>query len=176
MSELLGIVPGEGHCRTAEMTAGSEALLGIPKVDVALSSFSSWLVSSAIDADVNRSNKSWAVPDATEWQVLFIGINYTSTADAGDRLLQVQVERAGVVHCILGTAGVVQPASKVYTYTFASGLADLAAIRDTTKMFTPIPPTSILRAGDTLRIWDCKAIAAVADDMTVTIQYGARSV
>ena len=176
MAQLEGYIAGEAHPRTVEMTAGSEARLGIAKVDVAASSFSSWLVTSTIDAAANDSDKSWLVPASTEWQVLFIGVSYVSTADAGDRVLQVQVERGGVVYCILATAGVVQPASKTYSYTFASGLADLVAIRDTVKMFTPIPPTTILRAGDTLRVWDCKAIQAAADAMVVTIQTGQRSV
>jgi hypothetical protein len=175
MAELLGRVAGESAPRSVEMTPGTNGF-GQIKVDVASSSFSSWVVTSAIDLTANSSNKTWVVPASTEWQILAIGVSYVSSADAGDRLLQVQVERSGVVYFILATAGVVQAASKTWTYTFAPSLADLTAFRDTTKLFTPLPPTTILQAGDTLRVWDCKAIAAAADDCVITIQLGTRTV
>lgn len=176
MAQLEGLLATETQPRAAEMSAGTIGTLGRVQVDVAASTFSSWLVTSVIDATANDSDKSWPVPASTEWQILWIGVTLDSTADAGNRLMQVQVERGGVLYGILATASTVQPASKVWTYTFAPGLADLTSFRDTTKMFTPIPPTTILRSGDTLRVWDCKAIAAAGDDMTITIQYGVRSV
>jgi len=136
-----------------------------------------WRVSLLSDEAADDSDKSFTVPASTEYQILWIWVEYTSTATAGNRQLVIEVqESAPDVIGQLARAGAVQAASLTRYYQFGPGLADLVGFRDTNYLTTPIPPTTILRAGDILRIYDNKAIAAAADDMIVQIQIASRAV
>jgi len=136
-----------------------------------------WRVSLLSDETADDSDKSFTVPADTEYQILWIWVEYTSTAAAGNRQLEIQVQDAVAdVIAHLARAGAVQAASLTRYYQFGPGLADLGAFRDTDYLTTPIPPTSILQAGDILRIWDNNAVAAAADDMICQIQIASRTV
>ena len=136
-----------------------------------------WRVSLQADETADDSDKTFTVPASTEWQILWIWVEYTSTAAAGDRQLEIQVQDAAAdVIANLARAGVVQAASLTRYYQFGPGLADLGAFRDTDYLTTPIPPTTILQAGDILRIYDNNAVAAAADDMICQVKIASRTV
>ena len=141
-----------------------------------------WLVTNVSSLTVDSSNKVMlTVPAGQEYQILAIRVNFTTTATAGDRRLAVRVEHpAATITATWARAGVTQAASLTYEYLFAPGVADLTAVRVTGAaspyVSTPIPVTSILYAGDVLRVLDNQAVAAAADDMLVYVQYAYHTV
>lgn len=139
---------------------------------------SDWTVTNAMSVTNDNSNKTWTVPAGQEWQILWIQVLMVTSATAGTRQMEVRVDRSAVMTPIgrLATAGITQAASTTRRYMFAPGLADLTAVRDTDKVYTPIPVTTILQAGDILRVWDNGARDPAADDMWVTVQYAYREV
>ena len=136
-----------------------------------------WRVTLQSDVDLNDSDKNFVTPAATEQQIFWIWVEFTSTATAGDRQLVIEVQETGAD--VIGhwaRAAIVQTASLTRNYLFAPAMADLSAWRDTDYLTTPIPPPAFLQAGDILRIYDNNAVDAAADDMIIHIQYGARAV
>lgn len=134
-----------------------------------------WTVATISSTAINDSDKTFAVPANFTRHILGIWVEFTSTAAVGDRQLVIEVQIAGPdVTAQWARAGAVQAASLTRYYEFAPGLADLTAFRDTDYLTTPIPVTSILKAGDVLRVYDNNAVAAAADDMIVHIQYADR--
>jgi hypothetical protein len=112
-----------------------------------------WRVSLQSDETADDSNKIFTVPADTEWRVLWVWVEYISTATQGDRQLEIHVQDvAGDVIAQLARAGAVQAGGLTRYYQFAPGNADLTAFRDTDYLTTPIPTTTILQAGDILRI------------------------
>lgn len=141
---------------------------------------SEWLIDNILDISADDIDKSWDVPDGQEWQILWIEIRLATTATAGDRELEVLVERPGAAMAPTGhwaTAGTTQAASLVRYYIFAPGLADLTDFRgtDTDRLTTPLPVTDILQGGDRLRVREYTGTDA-SDDMNVFIQYAWREV
>jgi hypothetical protein len=137
-----------------------------------------WLVTSVMDVVANDQDKSWDVPAGQEWQILWVHVRLTTTGTAGDRQLEIRIERPGAAMDPIGiwaAAGAVQAASLTREYIFAPGLADLTDFRDTDKLTTPIPVTDILRAGDRLRVRENSGTDA-NDDMNVWVQYAWREV
>jgi hypothetical protein len=138
----------------------------------------SWRVSQLSDVTANDSDKSFTVPANTEYQILGIYVELTTTATAGNRELNVQVQTgAGVVTERLGRASVLQTASLTRYYLFGPGVADMLAFRGSPTadlLTTPIPVTSLLLAAQVLRVWDKNAIDPAADDMNVYVQIASR--
>lgn len=128
------------------------------------------------DTGLNDSDKNFTVPAGYVYQVLWIWVELTSDATAGNRQMSVQLfsslgQRIGEVR-----AGVVQAASLTRYYMFAASLADLLAFRDTNYLMTPFPPTILLPANYTIRILDENAIAAGTDDMVVRVMVARKAV
>ncbi len=136
-----------------------------------------WQVYTTPQEVVDDSSKDFTVPAATEWQVLWVWVELTTTAVVGNRQLIIQVlDAAGDVLATLARAGAVQAASLTRYYLFAPAEPDMLAFRDTDYLTCPIPPTSFLSRGQTLRVMDSKAIDATHDDMVIQFQYAARAV
>jgi hypothetical protein len=136
----------------------------------------SWRVRTISDTGADDSNKEFTVPADQEWQVLWVYVQYTSTATVGNRQLTLRALSDGGTTWMQLKAGIVQAASLARYYTFAPSLADLTAFRDTSFLMTPMMPTLFLSAGQRLQVLDSAAIAAAADDMLVYIQVAWRSV
>lgn len=133
-----------------------------------------WVLDTIVDIADDDSNKEWDVPAGEMWQILWVYVQYTSTAGAGNRQLAIDIEHPGAalgVIAPMARAGATQAASLTYHYFAAPGSADLTALRDTTYLPIGFIVTPMLTGGDRLRIWDNKAIAAAADDMHVAIRY-----
>lgn len=128
------------------------------------------------DETANDSDKTFTVPADTEWQILWIWVEFTSTGTAGARQLVVQLQDSG--SDVIGEVrvGTTQAASLTYNYMIASSLADLTALRDTDWLMTPFPPTTVLEAGDKIRIYDNNAVDAAADDMVIQMGIATRGV
>lgn len=141
---------------------------------------SDWQVTNLMDITANDSDKSWVVPAAEEWQIMWVEVHLTTTATAGVRQLEMQMNRPGAAmpgpEGTWARAGSTQDPSTTHYYIFAPGLADLTAWRDTDFLTTPIPVTSLLRGGDELRVFDNNAVDPAADDMEIWVQYAKRTV
>ena len=107
---------------------------------------------------------------------MWIWVELTTTATAGDRQIVVQLQDAA--NDVIGEwrAGAVQAASLTRNYIFAPANADLTAFRDTDWIMTPFPPTIILPAGFQVRVYDNNAVDAAADDMVVQLMVARRIV
>jgi hypothetical protein len=136
-----------------------------------------WRVSLIADELDNDSDKTFTVPALTEYQILWIWVELTTTATVGNRQMVIQVQdSASDVISTWALASVVQAASIARNYLFAPGVADQLGFRDTSFLTTPIPVTSFLQAGDIIRVYDNKAIDAAADDMIVQMKIASRLV
>jgi len=113
------------------------------------------------------------VPAGYEYQMLWVWVEYTSDANAGNR--QVEVSLLDATNDEIGSvlAGAVQAASLTRFYMFAPALADLGAFRDAAYLMTPFPPTVFLTVGQSVRVFDNNAISA-ADTMVIHAQIARR--
>jgi len=135
----------------------------------------SWRADLQSDETADDSDKTFTVPASTEWQILWIWVELTTTATVGDRQIVIEIQDSGADVIGQVRAGAVQAASLTRYYMFGSALADLVVFRDTDYLMTPLPPI-VLEAGDIVRIYDNNAVAAAADDMIVQMQIAARTV
>lgn len=131
-----------------------------------------WQISTTEDITSNDSDKIFTVPANTEWQLLWIWVEYTSSATSGSRLLEIQLQSSGSNVIAQWQTGVTQNENLTYKYLFATGVPDLKTIRDSGFVMTPLMGASFLSAGQKLRIWDNVARDASADDMIVRFEYG----
>jgi len=126
------------------------------------------------DSEVTIKNEVFRVmPDDEERQILSIMLAYTSTADAGNRQIVCKFQSRYADPIYTAYAGIVQAASKVYTYIFAPGLPDATALRVDT-LTTPIPYL-VLKPWDAIYILDDNGIE-VTDDIMFEMQYLYRKV
>lgn len=154
-------------------TSGGVIVSGITELFQSLN----WSIASLDNETADNSDKTFTVPTAKEYQILWIWVEYTSTATAGNRQLCIEIQdAAGDVIAQAARVGTVQTASLTRNYLFAPAAADLLAFRDTDYITTPLPPTLFLSAGQKVRVYDKAAVAAAADDMVVQMQVATRSV
>lgn len=134
-----------------------------------------WTPGLQAEESANDSDKEFAVPASTEWRVKWIWVELTSTGDAGNRQMAIEIQDDSDDVIAQVRAGAVQAASQVRYYLFAPYASDLTAFRDTDFIMNPIPEF-ILPAGYDVRVFDKAAIQAAADDMVVQMMVEARSV
>lgn len=128
--------------------------------------FDEWESHLESDEALNDSDKEISVPADYEWILQSIWVEFTSTANAGNRqvTIEIQDEADDVIMDI--KAGVVQAASLAKEYAFYNGAENMGAFVDTDHLSTNLPEI-ILDEGYDVRIWDSAAIDAAADDMVV---------
>lgn len=134
-----------------------------------------WEIELLAQEGLNDSDKHITVPAATLYQILWVWVELTSSAVAGNRQMAVQWQDSSADVIGEVRAGAVQAASLTRYYLFAPAMADLTTFRDTDFLMTPLPPTLILSAGQVLRVFDQNIIAVNADDMVVQIQVAKRA-
>ena len=121
------------------------------------------------------SDKSFTVPANRQYQYLSVWVELTTTADAGNRQITIEIQDAAADVIGQVRAGIVQAASLTRYYMFSPPLGDLVGFRDTNYLMTPLPMI-VLPATYILRVYDSAAIAAGADDMIVQIMVAQRTV
>lgn len=119
------------------------------------------------DATANDSDKSFTVPDGEMWKLSYANVTLVTSADVGNRQIRMAVtdpdgNTAGYI-----SAGAVQAASTTRSYGFMQGIYRETAFVDS-MIQVPIPMDLYLPAGTVIRFYDSAAIAAAADDMTVS--------
>ncbi len=118
------------------------------------------------DAALNDSSKVFTVPSGETWIITHIHATLIATGDAGNRRLRVRVR--DVDDTVIGTfeAGAVRAATGTQNVDFFPGAPDSTTeIAGTLKTSIPI---LILLPGWDLVVEDGAAIAASADDLTVS--------
>jgi hypothetical protein len=135
-----------------------------------------WRAALQADETTNDSDKTFTVPASTEWEVLSIWIELTTTATVGNRQLEIQLQDSEGDVIGAFQVGIVQPASQIYNYLIAIAMPDLATLYDTNYLITPLPAGTFLSAGEKVRIWDNNAVDAAADDMNVQMKIAYRTV
>lgn len=124
---------------------------------------------SAYDAAANDSDKTFTVPNNEMWKLNFLHVILVTTATVGNRIITLEIDDADGNNLIDLYAGAVQAASLTRHYDFIQGI-----YRETSfvngELHVPIPQDCYLGPGYTLRVYDSAAIAAAADDMTVSFQ------
>jgi len=134
-----------------------------------------WTLALNAEETANDSDKSFTVPANTEWLIHSIWVELISTATAGNRQMEIEIQDGSADVIFELRAGAVQAASLTRYYLFTPQVADLTAFRDTDFLMTPIPELW-LPAAYVLRVYDKTAVDAAADDMVVQIRYSARDV
>ena len=128
---------------------------------------SNWAPSLQVDETADDSDKEFTVTVGKEWHLMWLWVEFTSGSVAGNRQIEVQLKDNADDVIMQLQSGVTQATGLTYNYLFAPGCADLTALRDTTYLTTPIPPTIIFPASYDIRVWDNNAVAAAEDDMTL---------
>lgn len=122
-----------------------------------------------IDETLNDASKILTVPVDTIWHVLWLHVEYVSTATAGNRHLRFTYRDAADDVIGRSDTGVLQAASTTVVYNFLPGVA-----RETTvvegQLLTPIPTGLWLPAGFDMTIVDINSVDLTADDMVVQMQ------
>lgn len=121
----------------------------------------------ARDATANDSDKTFVVPANTRWFLTNVLVYFQSTSDVGNRVITILYTDASNNVIARMVAGAVQAASNNYYYEFSLGSA-----RETTPVNSNLVghlDGIILEAGMKVRVYDSAAIAAAADDMTVSL-------
>lgn len=154
---------------------------GIQGKDAALPPYTSlnigesWRVATLNNTGVGN-NKLFNTPPLYEGQICWIWCEHTSGAVIGTRQLEVRIENVlGVNIGCIARAGVTQAANLTYRYLFAPSVADLGALRDTDYLTIPIPPTSFVTGGQSIRVLDNKGISNL-DTLVVYMQIAYRTI
>lgn len=126
-------------------------------------------IETTYDATANDSDKSWTVPDGEMWMLNWAHVLLATSADVGNRQINIAIQDASGNDVFDTTAGTVQAASTTRHYNFVQGVyRETAFIAN--EIQVPIPIGMYLPAGFTLQFYDSAAVAAAADDMTVSFQ------
>jgi hypothetical protein len=156
-------------------------LVGVDGRDVALPIYEplnvgeSWRIATINSIGVGN-NKLFQTPPNYEWQICWIWCEYTTGAVVGNRQLSARIENAaGITIGILCRTGITQAASLTYKYLLAPAVPDMGALRDTDYLTCPIPPTSFVIGGQSIRVLDNKGISNL-DTLVVYMQIAYRSI
>ena len=140
---------------TPNLDMMARALIGQPKLYV--------------DEGINSSNKLFHVPVRKSWDISFLWVELTSSADSGTRHVEIHVLDTDHDVVMEMVAGTTQIESLTRKYLFAPGVANLTSFRSTDWLTNPLPSTLHIPEGFAIRVFDSAAIAAAADDMIVQI-------
>lgn len=121
------------------------------------------------DATADDSSKDFVVPAGKTWRLDWAHIIFTSTATVGNRQIKISLYDSSNVLRADFHAGAVQAASLTRHYIFLPGVyRETTFINDEIQI--AIPQNFILLPEWYIRVADSAAIAATADDMTVSMQ------
>jgi hypothetical protein len=101
------------------------------------------------------------------WKLMYANVKLVTTATVGNRQIRFTVTDPSGNEVGYISAGAVQAASLTRSYGFLQGIYRETAFIDG-MIQIPIPVDLYLPAGSTVRFHDSAAIAAAADDMTVS--------
>lgn len=119
------------------------------------------------DATANDSDKTFTVPTGKIWVLYGVEILIATSADAGNRTMRIELQDdTPLVYWTCRANGAVAASSSVY-FQAAPGVK---VTTGTHEVFA-LPTWAVLLPGWSIRVRDSAAIAAAADDMTVSLWY-----
>jgi len=122
------------------------------------------------DATANDSDKTFTVPLNEQWRITWAHVILVTTATVGNRQVNLVVKDSSGNVAIDVSAGAVQAASLTRHYSYMQGIFRETAFVDA-ELEVPLPVDLYLLPGWSLTFKDSAAIAAAADDMTISFQY-----
>lgn len=117
-----------------------------------------WKVKVVQDFLPNISNKLFTVPTLKDWLIQSIQFETTTNATAGNRQFEVLYLDAGSNKLATSVAGLAQPPSTNYFYTYTLNGLDSIALRDSNKV-SAVLPHMILTDTMKIRVYDNKGIS-----------------
>jgi hypothetical protein len=166
-------VEGEMRSRYLDMLDTTHAL--VVAIGNAISVVDPWSIGLYADQTASGSDKIVTVPAGQLWHILWIWAELTTDAVQANRQMEVQIEDPEDDTILQVRAGAVQAASLTYNYAFAPSLADLTAVRDTTFLMTPLPPTLLLPPDFKVRVRD-NTLTGGSDNVIIQMQYAYKAV
>jgi hypothetical protein len=150
------------------------AITGEP-IEITVVGDSVWTVELQADETENDNDKTFTVPADTEWQVLWVWVEFAANGNAGTR--QLQIDFRDGADDVIGQQrpNATQATGETRYYMFGPSLANLTAFYDTDHLQTPLPPTIFLPAGYDIRIFDNNNVSAT-DDMVIQVMVASRDV
>lgn len=131
--------------------------------------FNGGKITDTLDEVLNDSDKTVTVPTGKRWIIEAIRARLITTGDVGNRILMLQIRNSTPSELFLDEHAITQAATLTRTWYWFVGATKDAAFSAGGYIFRPIPEIT-LEEGDSIRIWDTAAIAATADDLTITIR------
>lgn len=119
------------------------------------------------DEAANDSDKTITVDSGKRWKVLWIWIEFTTTATVGNRNIYIRIRDDADDEIYIVIAKNVQAASAVEMYSALPGLGYEALEGKAGWHFLPLPRDLILPGGYDIRIHDGNAVDAAADDLII---------
>jgi hypothetical protein len=131
------------------------------------------------DFSLNSSDKLLVVPALTQWHLRAIWVKLVSSGDVGNRQVDVLLLDTRGNLCGKYAAGAVQVASRTQYFSFAPGHPQETGYTPNLTngvMLRQLGSEIILTAGMAVRVYDSAAIAATADDLSLTLLVDERTV
>ena len=114
-----------------------------------------WNSTLQVEETADVQDKTFSVPADLDWQVMWLWVEYTSDANAGNRQITVQVRDSADDVIMQFFPGLTQAENLVYHYLFAPGAPDLTSVRGTDNFVsTPIPENLIIPELFDVRVFD----------------------
>jgi len=118
-----------------------------------------------VDTALNDSAKTLTVPTGEIWELYSIYVDYTCSADAGNRQLNLtmQTTNAAVIAYIHALNVMIADAHEYFHFG-----VNVGSVTEPVATFHCLPlPAVSLPAGSVIRIMDIATIAGAADDMVI---------
>jgi hypothetical protein len=130
--------------------------------------FDEWESFLEAEENVNDSDKELLVDIGYEWILQSIWVELTTSADVGDRQIEIEIQDDSDDVVMTIVAGIVQAASLTRYYSFYPGAENMSAFvgPDSDHLSTNLPAL-LLDESYGVRIVDSAVIAVGADDMVV---------
>jgi hypothetical protein len=118
------------------------------------------------DETANDSDKTITVPTGKRWLILWCHVEYTASATAGARFIEMHLRDSSDNIIAVATHTININAGESYNLEFLpSGTARNGST--VVNAIIPLPPITILEAGYDIRIFDSAAIDPAADNMII---------
>lgn len=117
----------------------------------------------------NGSDTSFTALEKFMYEPVGFYLAYTTSANAGDRQVVVEVRDHANELCQCVIAPLTQAASITYSYYFGVGSSESEALRYNSQIISL--PLIIIKDNWTIRVYDANAVDTVSDDLVTNMYY-----
>ena len=122
-----------------------------------------------VDVAANDSDKTITVPSGESWELLGVYVTLTTTGNAGNRQIEIQIATSDGILVRLEFGE--NQAASITDKRYAAAPNMVTELHITGEMIFAQLPRLHLRSGDTIRVFDNAGIDASADDMEVQVNH-----